>query len=157
MLTPTSGAHWGVATRLYSHLQKLPDGSAKAQVTERAVDLLINSKHAADSPDVERTLRRNGRYTDFRTLRRENAARFDSRADELRFSVREPWASRTTGATLVHGRIGPGEALEIVSQMPQNGCIFSDGVEADYLPFNSGTVARIGLSDRRVSLVVPHP
>jgi NAD kinase len=85
-----------------------------------------------------------------------DAARFAPTAQELRFSVREPWASRTSGATLVHGRIGPGEALEIVSQMPQNGCIFSDGIEADYLPFNSGTVARIILSDRTVSLLVPH-
>jgi Predicted sugar kinase len=82
-----------------------------------------------------------------------DACRFDPSADELVFSVREPWASRTTGATLVHGRIGPGAVLEIVSQMADGGVIFSDGVEADYLPFSGGAVARIGLSERKVALV----
>ena len=44
--------------------------------------------------------------------------------------------------------------------MPQNGVIFSDGVEEDRLDFNSGAIARIGLADRTLRLVVPehqHP
>ena len=45
--------------------------------------------------------------------------------------------------------------LEIISRMPQNGVIFSDGVEEDRLDFNSGAVARIGLADRTLCLVVP--
>lgn len=32
--------------------------------------------------------------------------------------------------------------------------IFSDGIEADYLGFNAGSVATIGLADKRASLVV---
>ena len=39
--------------------------------------------------------------------------------------------------------------------MPQNGVIFSDGVEEDRLDFNSGAVARIVLADRTLRLVVP--
>ena len=39
--------------------------------------------------------------------------------------------------------------------MPQNGVIFSDGVEDDRLDFNSGAIARIGLAERTLSLVVP--
>jgi hypothetical protein len=39
--------------------------------------------------------------------------------------------------------------------MPQNGVIFSDGIEEDRLEFNSGTIARIGLADRTLRLVVP--
>ena len=39
--------------------------------------------------------------------------------------------------------------------MPQNGVIFSDGVEEDFLEFNSDVLARIGLADRRLHLVVP--
>lgn len=83
-----------------------------------------------------------------------DARRFDPEADELVFSVREPWASRTTGAGLAHGCIGPGACLEVVSQMPADGVIFSDGVESDYLTFSGGAVARIGLSEKKVSLVV---
>jgi hypothetical protein len=39
--------------------------------------------------------------------------------------------------------------------MPQNGVIFSDGVEEDRLDFNSGAVAMIGLAERTLHLVVP--
>jgi hypothetical protein len=55
--------------------------------------------------------------------------RFDYQADYLRYCVREPFISRVSSADLVFGQIGAGETLEIVSQMPQNGVIFSDGVE----------------------------
>jgi hypothetical protein len=81
--------------------------------------------------------------------------RFDWEARYLIFSVREPFVSRTSGAEIVHGRIEADAPLEIVSQMPQNGVIFSDGIEEDRLDFNSGTIARIGLSDRTLRLVVP--
>jgi hypothetical protein len=84
-----------------------------------------------------------------------DACRFAPEADELRFFVREPWASKSTGAGIVTGSLGPGEEIEVVSQMPQGGAIFGDGVESDYLPFNSGAVARIGLSDRKVHLLQP--
>jgi NAD kinase len=80
---------------------------------------------------------------------------FDWDARKLVFSVREPFISKTSAAEIVHGSIMPKHSLEIVSQMPQNGVIFSDGVEEDRLDFNSGAIARIGLADRTLSLVVP--
>jgi hypothetical protein len=81
--------------------------------------------------------------------------RFDWEARYLVFSVREPFVSKTSGAEIVHGRIEADASLEIVSQMPQNGVIFSDGIEEDRLDFNSGTIARISLADRTLRLVVP--
>lgn len=71
----------------------------------------------------------------------------------LRFTVREPFPSRVSGTSIVGGEIHEGETLGLLSQMPQNGVIFSDGVEEDYLGFNSGSVARIGLSEKRLRLV----
>jgi hypothetical protein len=41
--------------------------------------------------------------------------------------------------------------------MPQNGVIFSDGVEEDYLQFGSGAVATIGVSERTLRLVKDEP
>jgi hypothetical protein len=38
--------------------------------------------------------------------------------------------------------------------MPEDGVIFSDGVESDYLEFNSGVEATIGLAEKRGRLVV---
>ena len=86
-----------------------------------------------------------------RTVR--DVYRFDWEADYLRFSVREPFVSRTTGATLVSGVITADQSMEIISQMPQNGVIFSDGIEEDYLAFNSGAIASIRLAEKRVNLV----
>lgn len=81
--------------------------------------------------------------------------RFDWESEELVFSVREPFVSRTTEAGLVFGRIRAGETLELVSEMPQNGIIFSDGVESDFLEFNSSAVATIGLAEKKVVLLTP--
>ena len=54
---------------------------------------------------------------------------------------------------LVKGEVRAGEKLEVVSQMPQNGVIFSDGVEADYLAFDSGMVASISVAEEKARLV----
>ena len=47
-----------------------------------------------------------------------------------------------------------GAEWKVTSQTPQNGVIFSDGVEEDFSEFNSGAIARIGLADRTLPLVV---
>ena len=75
----------------------------------------------------------------------------DSR--HLLFTVREPFPTRTTGATLLFGRITEQQPLIIESQMSENGVIFSDGIEADFLDFNSGTRATITLAEKRGCLV----
>ena len=75
-------------------------------------------------------------------------------AERLHFAVREPFPSRTTSASIVFGRLEAPATLTLVSQMPENGVIFSDGIEADYLEFNSGVRAEIGVADKRGHLVV---
>lgn len=81
--------------------------------------------------------------------------RFDPESRQLRFSVREPFISRTSSAEVVYGDIQQGDVLEIVSQMPHQGVIFSDGMESDFLAFESGMTARITVADRRVNLLWP--
>ncbi|WP_186291136.1 hypothetical protein [Nitrospirillum viridazoti] len=44
--------------------------------------------------------------------------------------------------------------LQVVLGMADNGVIFSDGIKADFLEFNAGTRAAIGIADRRGHLVV---
>lgn len=74
-------------------------------------------------------------------------------ADHLFFSVREPWPSKTSGAQITFGTVTATAPLRLVSQMPENGVIFSDGIEADFLQFNSGTEAVIGVAERKGYLV----
>jgi hypothetical protein len=84
-----------------------------------------------------------------------NSYAFDATAESLRFVVREPFVTRLTSAQIVYGEIGPGQTLEIVSNMPQNGVIFSDGVESDFLRFDSGAIASVSIAEKKVSLVCP--
>ncbi len=74
--------------------------------------------------------------------------------DYLYFSVREPFPSRTSQAEIVFGKVTKGRPLKILSQMPENGVIFSDGVESDYLQFNSGIEATITVAEKKGYLVV---
>jgi len=39
--------------------------------------------------------------------------------------------------------------------MPENGIIFSDGIESDYLEFNAGAIATIQPAEKKVRLVKP--
>jgi hypothetical protein len=75
-------------------------------------------------------------------------------ADRLQFAVREPFPSKTSQATMTFGEVTETQPLTLRSLMPESGVIFSDGIEADYLEFNSGTQARIAIAERRGRLVV---
>ena len=78
---------------------------------------------------------------------------FKWESDYLYFTVREPFPTRTTGASLVFGRVTLQTPLILESQMAENGVIFSDGIENDYLEFNSGSKATIGIAEKKGVLV----
>jgi len=72
----------------------------------------------------------------------------------LLFVVREPFVSRHSQASLVAGIVQPGHVLKLESLMPTGGVIFSDGVESDFLQFNSGSVVTIQAAKEAAQLVV---
>jgi NAD kinase len=72
----------------------------------------------------------------------------------LLYIVREPFLSRHSQIGIVAGMLKSGDYLRLESLMPSGGAIFSDGIEADYLEFNSGAVARVAAADQRAHLVV---
>ncbi|MGY4307922.1 NAD kinase [Bradyrhizobium sp. USDA 4369] len=75
-------------------------------------------------------------------------------ARTLRFAVREPFPSKTSQTSLVCGGLDGAETLRLRSLMPENGVIFSDGIETDHLDFNAGTEAVIGIAERQGRLIV---
>jgi NAD kinase len=75
----------------------------------------------------------------------------------LAFVVREPFRSRSSDVKLSAGLIEASEELSFESHMPEGGVIFSDGVEADALAFNAGTVATVRAADRKALLVSSSP
>ena len=74
-------------------------------------------------------------------------------ANYLFYTEREPFPTKTTGASLVFGRVTPETPLILESRMAENGVIFSDGIEKDFLEFNSGTQAVIGIAERKGLLI----
>lgn len=80
------------------------------------------------------------------------AAEWDS--DTLRFAVREPFPSKASETKLVFGEINAKKPLTLSSRMAENGVIFSDGIEADFLDFNSGAKAIITLAGKQGKLIV---
>jgi hypothetical protein len=74
--------------------------------------------------------------------------------NDLLFAVREPFQSVKTQIGVTTGILKGQFNFSIESLMPANGIIFSDGVETDFLKFNSGTIAKIGLADETATLVM---
>jgi NAD kinase len=74
-------------------------------------------------------------------------------SNTLLFAVREPFRSKTSSVSLCFGEITPQDALSLESLMPENGIVFSDGVEADAVQFNSGTKVVISIAKEKAILV----
>lgn len=72
----------------------------------------------------------------------------------LLYIVREPFLSRHSQIGVVAGMLAAGEELRLESLMPSGGAIFSDGIEADFLEFNSGAAAIVSAAEQRARLVV---
>lgn len=72
----------------------------------------------------------------------------------LYYTVREPFPGKSSDAAMVFGRVTAKRPLELISQMPENGVIFSDGIESDYLEFNSGAHATITIAEKNGRLVI---
>lgn len=72
--------------------------------------------------------------------------------NDLLFTVREPFKSIRTQTDMTAGIIR-NNTLTIESFMPNNGIIFSDGIEKDFLNFNSGSIVTIGIANETANIV----
>ncbi len=81
--------------------------------------------------------------------------RMEWESKSLAWVVREPFASRFSQANLVFGTLDQSETLTMESLMPEGGAIFSDGIESDFLDFNSGTTVQIQVAPQQAHIVVP--
>ncbi len=74
--------------------------------------------------------------------------------EKLIFIVREPFLSSVTQTEIGFGVIQRNNKLKLESKMPANGVIFSDGIESDFLAFNSGSMVEIGIAMEKAKLVI---
>jgi hypothetical protein len=68
---------------------------------------------------------------------------------------REPFPSRYTKTDLDSGSVTPGQSLELVSEMDDQGAVFADGMEDDRLEFVFGQRLTLDLAPKTLNLVVP--
>ncbi|MFT5669175.1 MAG: NAD kinase [Vicingaceae bacterium] len=73
--------------------------------------------------------------------------------NKLVFVVREPFRSKYSQIDLTAGLITNNNSLKIESFMPSNGIIFSDGIETDFLKFNSGSIVEIGIAKQKAMII----
>ena len=78
----------------------------------------------------------------------------DWEANKLIFVIREPFLSKMSQINIGYGIITKTNILKIESNMPTKGIIFSDGIESDFLNFNSGSVVEIGVAKENANLVM---
>jgi hypothetical protein len=67
--------------------------------------------------------------------------------------VREPFLSVATKTSLIFGATDTKTPMKVLSLMPEDGVIFTDGIESDFLAFDSRIEATISVSERVGHLV----
>jgi len=70
------------------------------------------------------------------------------------YVIRYRSGKTVTQVSQVFGVVTHYQPLKITSQMPENGVIFSDGIEEDALAFNAGAMATITLAKHKAHLLV---
>ncbi len=78
----------------------------------------------------------------------------DWNANKLVFVVREPFLSKMSQIKIGYGIITKNNTLKIESNMPTKGVIFSDGIESDFLNFNSGSIVEISIAAEKANLMI---
>lgn len=95
----------------------------------------------------------NGIVSTFNNGQNDLSISLDWEDNELVFIVREPFKSKYSQANLTAGLISEQNILKIESLMPSNGVIFSDGIETDFLKFNSGAIVEIGIAKQKAMII----
>lgn len=74
--------------------------------------------------------------------------------EKLIFAVREPFNSKTSASNICFGEITNSSPLRIDSNMVENGVVFSDGIESDFVPFNIGSSVELSIAKQKANLVL---
>ncbi len=77
-----------------------------------------------------------------------------SSENKLVFFVREAFPSKATGVSLVEGTLQANQHLTVISKMDQDGVLFGDGIETDYISFPWGQQVIFSIAEQKLNLLV---
>lgn len=137
-----------------SHISARYKINYKNKSEEHSSSGIIVSTKAGSTGWLSSIFNMNYGINQFLEKHNENKKSIILKDNQLFFVVREPFASKKTQTQLTTGTINEQTKLVIESYMPSNGIIFSDGIEADFLKFNSGSIVTIGIAKEKANLVV---
>ena len=92
-----------------------------------------------------------------RSIHRERASTLplpEPTSGDLVLFVREAWPSVATGTSLTQAIVPEGRAVEVVSEMDDDGVIFGDGIETDRIEFSWGRRATLRAAATRLRVLV---
>lgn len=92
-----------------------------------------------------------------RSIHRERASKLTlptPTSGDLVFFVREAWPSVATGTALTEAIVPEGRAVDVVSEMDDDGVIFGDGIETDRIEFSWGRRVTLHAAATRLRLLV---
>ena len=136
-----------------SHVSALYRISSNGQTETQSSSGVLVSTGAGSTGWVSSVFNMAAGVTRFCGARPGTAVRIGWEDPRLLFVVREPFMSRHSQASIVMGLLSPGQELSLQSLMPSGGVIFSDGMESDFLNFNSGSSAKVHAAAQRARLV----
>ncbi|MFH1174414.1 MAG: hypothetical protein V1725_04730 [archaeon] len=87
------------------------------------------------------------------SARKQSSCAFSGDAPFLVYTAMNPFPTKVTGTSMMQGRILKTEPLRVRSRMAEQGVIFGDGVEDDYLEFNTGSLVTITPAEKKLYVV----
>ena len=123
------------------------------EVEEQSSSGIIVSTHAGSTGWLSSIFNMAYGIVDFAESDVKSARHLTPGDEQLIFAVREPFASKKTQTNIQAGFVSNEHPLIIESFMPNNGIIFSDGIETDFLKFNSGSIVTVNIATEKAKLV----
>lgn len=137
-----------------SHISARYNMSYKNQTEEQSSSGIIVSTKSGSSGWLSSVFNMTNGMNEFSKRRNSELHARSLKDDQLMFVVREPFLSKRSQAGMVAGLLDHQQELTVESLMPDKGVIFSDGIESDFLNFNSGAIVTVGVAKETAKLVL---
>lgn len=141
-----------LAVRPTPEMAKALEAEAREALQRRSDEAIYARRNNA--VEQERLIKESEMNTEIAVEEKQRQIRETQMAAEIALEEQRVALMDQLQANIIAGIVKEQQALELESLMPSGGVIFSDGIEADYLQFNSGSRATVRAAAETAQLVV---